>query len=588
MPAARCGDGVTRHVDRVPDRTFGPFRCLECDEALLYRQSRRARTHFAHRPDSKCTGETALHLYAKALLAEARQFTFTPLVLSQSGLQEVVFAGGRFALDAVTLEVDQYAFRPDATVVVADQAFAIEFKVSHAVNEEKQAKVAATPLPMIEVDLNSIRSTQLNADELDEAILHGAHRVWVHHPERAGRQKRLDERVEAQKMERGRRLRYHIEKRVRLPFDRDAHKEALRSVEEAGFLDFIGVPVDCAHWFGVGLPVWQAAVLETYIIAPSMQYSPGSRLKVRGDWSDYRALANRLPTEMIRTDLSPYRPKTLEAAGYTAATFGNPDHAVHYYLVHLCGEPGLLFWDKDEEAFCVEPEVHGRIYRRQELRRKLTRILQAASAPNTDDVVERWLHKFNAGGRSPAALATDGGEPYSHLLERVDKLLRMAEARYESYLTDDFCGLRLQPLYDRRMAEKQGREAEIARKLAEAAAERQQIICEMAADGLGDEAQAWLDGPAGTDGACLRVWASESDQNLATARWELRSAISARNARLAGAKALADLRKQLADAVFASTTDRQWADLFLKSWQDKCDSPAALKDILIILKKSRR
>ena len=62
---------MTRHVDRVPDGTLGPFHCLECNEALLYRQSRRARTHFAHRPDTKCTGETALHLYAKALLAAA-------------------------------------------------------------------------------------------------------------------------------------------------------------------------------------------------------------------------------------------------------------------------------------------------------------------------------------------------------------------------------------------------------------------------------------------------------------------------------------------------------------------------------------
>lgn len=94
-------------------------------------------------------------------MAEAREFTFKPLVLSQSGLQEVVFEGGWFKLDAVNIETDQYTFRPDATVIVANQAFAIEFKVSHAVNEEKQAKVAATPLPMIEVDLNSIRSGQL-------------------------------------------------------------------------------------------------------------------------------------------------------------------------------------------------------------------------------------------------------------------------------------------------------------------------------------------------------------------------------------------------------------------------------------------
>lgn len=135
---------MTRHVDRVPDGTWGPFHCLECNEALLYRQSRRARTHFAHRPDTKCTGETALHLYAKALLAQVREFTFTPLVLSQAGLQEVVFEGGRFQLDVVAVEADQFSFRPDATVMVAGQAFAIEFKVSHAVTEEKQSKVAAS------------------------------------------------------------------------------------------------------------------------------------------------------------------------------------------------------------------------------------------------------------------------------------------------------------------------------------------------------------------------------------------------------------------------------------------------------------
>ena len=123
---------------------MGPFHCLECNEALLYRQSRRACTHFAHRPDTKCTGETALHLYAKALLAQVREFTFTPLVLSQAGLQEVVFEGGRFQLDAVSIEADQFSFRPDATVMVAGQAFAIEFKVSHAVTDYRPNRRSAS------------------------------------------------------------------------------------------------------------------------------------------------------------------------------------------------------------------------------------------------------------------------------------------------------------------------------------------------------------------------------------------------------------------------------------------------------------
>ncbi len=222
------------------------------------------------------------------------------------------------------------------------------------------------------------------------------------------------------------------------------------------------------------------------------------------------------------------------------------------------------------------------------MRRKLSRILQAAAAPNVDDVVERWLHKYNAGGQSPAALAVEGGDRYEILLGRLDKLLKMAEARYEPYLVDDFCGLRLQDLYDKRLAEKLEREAEAARKLAEAAAGRKKIVLEAAAERLDDEAQSWLEGPSKTGGSPIEEWASESDQNLSAALSDLRQVAAVRNARLAGAKALADLRKQLADAVYASTKDKEWADLFLRSWHDKCDSPAALKDILAILKKSRR
>lgn len=114
------------------------------------------------------------------------------------------------------------------------------------------------------------------------------------------------------------------------------------------------------------------------------------------------------------------------------------------------------------------------------------------------------------------------------------------------------------------------------------------VLCELAEEGLAEEAQAWLNGFTVAAGASFRDWASKSDQNLAAARSELRRAITAREARLAAAEVLAGLHKQLADAVFASTRDRQWADLFLRSWKGKCDSPAALKDILALLKKSRR
>jgi Competence protein CoiA-like family len=353
---------------------MGPFRCLDCGELLQLRISTRARPHFAHLPDSRCAGETALHVYAKELLERERQLTFAPLVLRQEGVEEIVFEGGRFKLDRVVIEVDRPGFRPDAIVVLSSNEFAVEFKVAHAVDDAKQEKVAAVDIPMIEIDLNSLRFQQISMQELDEAILHNCVRKWIHHPERRLGQARLESRVAAKKEERGRRLKFHIERKPRGKVDYDYHRESLASLEEVGLLDEIGVPVDCQHWFCVGLPVWQAALLATGIVAPSRSSTPGSRIKVRGDWPDYQGYANRLPTWMIRSDLSAYNWKRLEEAGYTTSSFGSADNAIFHYLAHLAVNQDVVVWDRDEEAFFVASELHGRIYRLHELGWKIRRV----------------------------------------------------------------------------------------------------------------------------------------------------------------------------------------------------------------------
>lgn len=567
---------------------MGPFRCLDCGELLQLRISTRARPHFAHLPGSRCAGETALHIYAKELLKRTRELTFTPLILQQDGIEEIVFEGGRFKLDQVVIEVDRPGFRPDAIVVLSNMEFAVEFKVAHAVDDAKLEKVAAVNIPMIEIDLNSLRFRQVSMEQLDEAILHSSDRKWIHHPERSNGQARLESRVAAKKLERGRRLKFHIERKPRGKVDYDYHRESLAALEEAGLLGEIGIPVDCQHWLCVGLPVWQAAVLANCVVAPSRKYTPGSRIKVRGDWPNYHGYANRLPDWMIRTDLSVYHWQRLEEAGYSSSSFGNADHAVFHYLAHLAATQEVVAWDRDEEAFFVTSELHGRVYRLHELRRQIRRVLEAAGAPNPEEVEARWLRKYNVDGKSPSDVARIGGAAYDSLLSRVEDLVRMVDSYYNPIVADDLCGLPLEPIRQMRLSELEERNAKLAKQKVEAALARGNDLESFARKGLGPDANTWLNQNVADEPKTIVEWASETDGNLAEAFSYLRAAIRERNARLAAADAVLGYQRQLEDAAKKAYPDETRARLFVSSWRTKCDNPAALRAILDKLPKSRR
>ena len=587
VPFARCSDGVTRHVDRIAGRALAPFVCLGCGEPLILRASRRARNHFAHRSDSRCSGETALHRYAKELLATTRQFTFTPLLLRQAGLQEIVYEGGRFALDAVSIEKDRTGFRPDAIVHVGKCQFAIEFKVSNAVSDEKRHRVAEANLPMIEVDLNALRSGTIDADAYDDMILHGAPREWVHHPDLARGQIRLQAQVNALTAERGRRLRYHIERKRWVKPPQDWYDGTLAAVADSGLGDLIGRDVDCAHWFRVAPRIWQAEILATCVVAPSTQYTPGRRIELKGQWPEERSLASKLPEWMVRTDLSHYRSTALEAAGYNSESFGTPDMAIRNYLFELSTNGDVLFWDRDAQAFFIESELHGYLYRRHELRWKLRQILEAANAPQPEEITDRWLRKYNVDGCCPDTVARRGGEAYDALLLRIDDLRRMAHAYHEAYVVDDLCGLSLQSLRETRLAEKEQREAKRLQELANAAAARRRALETDAQQGLNEEAADWLSSPSPDRTKTILEWAAENDEQLRAAERQLGQAARSRKAKLAALKAVDDCRRQLELKVRAAISDPQRAELFLKAWGPTCDSPAAVKAILMKLPKRR-
>jgi hypothetical protein len=142
-------------------RARAPFTCLGCGEELVPHLGRIRTPHFAHRAGSSCpltAPETALHLDTKerllALCADA--FAGRRRVVARARCPECR-RGAPLELgalgDRALAEAAVGALRADVLVLAGDRpALAIEVLVTHAVEPEKEAALAAAGVPAIEVD----------------------------------------------------------------------------------------------------------------------------------------------------------------------------------------------------------------------------------------------------------------------------------------------------------------------------------------------------------------------------------------------------------------------------------------------------
>jgi hypothetical protein len=161
---ARDGGGTKVRADRLPARdrrARAPFTCLGCGDPLVPHLGRIRAQHFAHLPGSRCpltAPETALHQDARerllALCADAFAGARRVALLARCPSCRRALPLDLAALgDAAESEGAVGPLRADVLVRARGRpALAIEVKVTHAVDPEKEAALAAAAVPFVEVD----------------------------------------------------------------------------------------------------------------------------------------------------------------------------------------------------------------------------------------------------------------------------------------------------------------------------------------------------------------------------------------------------------------------------------------------------
>jgi hypothetical protein len=181
-------DGRLVHISEVASGLACGCRCARCGTPLVARRGDRVQHHFGHHGaagERSCHGgpETALHRFAKELLASALVLALPPL--RRDGERQPRHPGGRYRFDAALLEHRLGAVVPDVIVRRADRDLLVEFQVTHACGPDKIAGIENLGVAAVEIDLSGLSRTARRQD-LEEAILFRAPRRWLHNPKLQG------------------------------------------------------------------------------------------------------------------------------------------------------------------------------------------------------------------------------------------------------------------------------------------------------------------------------------------------------------------------------------------------------------------
>jgi len=213
-------DGTVVHITEInADAERGlacNCTCAECGDALIARLGKVRQRHFAHHTVRNCvtSDESALHRFAKEVFTRNATFKVPEariwLDAETASLVSKRHAGEHhsleFSIDLVSERIAPEGYveygeavleravnekvRPDVTLLRSsgEPPLLVEVRVTHAVDEAKEAEVRALGLPCIEVDLSALHVglDSFDREGIERMLIHGdAEKYWVCVPSEA-------------------------------------------------------------------------------------------------------------------------------------------------------------------------------------------------------------------------------------------------------------------------------------------------------------------------------------------------------------------------------------------------------------------
>lgn len=324
---AEAADGSLVHVDNVVSGLGCQCRCPGCERRMVAKKGSVQSHHFAHHSvhdGSICTsaGETALHKFAKALLDERLEFGLPAMIVESGTDREEVVRPARFRFERAVLEKKAGSVVPDVVLELRNRRLIVEFKVTHACDDVKIARIRSMNIGAVEINLSAYRDRPLDA--LAEEILFNAPRIWLHNPLEMNARERLAEKSRMRAEARQKEIQKYSSKYChRRRADRNGSGACEVSARRDGLGALINLDVAGTGCFTVAVADWQAAVLAELLAhnqKPFRTRNGLSCLTKRG-WvhGDFRSISDDIATEIKKSESS----------------FASPFGAVEGYLARL-------------------------------------------------------------------------------------------------------------------------------------------------------------------------------------------------------------------------------------------------------------
>ncbi len=573
LPFGERHDGAIVHIADVPRGLACDCRCSGCDGVLVARKGKVKEHHFAHQSAAPCAHafESALHKLAKQILNEKLMLLLPRVAAARSGEEVIECEEREFSFDRAEIEVPFPGFQPDVVLYKGERRLLVEVLVTHATDETKEARIAASGLAAVEIDLSGI-SRDADIPAVADALCRSAPRWWIYNQREQLAAAKLDARLAdaaRRATEAAERARQREERRIASLAQRIAHAHAgpkaklsanasMRRVKQAGLADVLGSPVRGDECFAVSPQEWQSALVEQVILTAIDQPRWASSGSHPSDVFKNAKIASMLKRGM---------PSFVAAADRAALLALNPDFRTPYEVVEAfldrLGAAGLLElrrkrWHPSDEAYRRvgrSREAEQAIAtRREQLVATVQHIVNSVRLEERRGfVLADWL-----GARQPmvglapldAVRHDDQGR---RLLRAATDLKLMLLSR--GPLVTETLGLPVEPASERerRKREQEAIAAVEARRGAEAAAaeaerlaalqaagDRTERLRGAASAGLEADAAAWLGRRRATGDLTYLQLASRDEAGLAEALRALRPVVEERR-RLAEVAHLRDL-----------------------------------------------